>query len=217
MFVCGVPRNLITFDQIVGLDHSIFGKSSLTLESARELFLARPEIYSTILCPKGRVVAYSDVYPLKPEWGRLFVAGKITEGSFRSHMMLDRQDVHEGESFYVGSVVVTGQYDPVLKSLLLASLLRWRAYHFQSLSVRVMTLLMTAVTSKGKRLVNRVDAQKVSSGRDRNDGHDLYEWTTSPASLHSLSNSIEGFAKQRMVRMSFDFGACDIPASTPPR
>jgi hypothetical protein len=212
MFVCGVPRNLITFDQIVGLDHSIFGKSSLTRESARELFRARPEIYSTILCPKGRVVAYSDVYPLKPEWGRLFVAGKITEGSFRSHMMLDRQDVHERQHFYVGSVVVNGQYDPILKSLLIASLLRWRAYHFQSLSLHVMTLLMTAVTSRGKRLVDRVDAQKVSSGRDRNDGHDLYGWTTSPASLHSLSNSIDRFSEQRMVRMSFDF---DWP--TPPR
>jgi hypothetical protein len=205
MFVCGVPSNLVTFDQVVGLDRSIFGKSSLTRESARELFRARPDIYSTILCPKGQVVAYSDVYPLKPEWGRLFLAGKISEGNFRSHMMLHRQDLHEGHQFYVGSVVVNGQYNPILKSLLLAGLLRWRAYHFQSLPLCGMTLLMTAVTSKGKRLVDRVGARKVSIGRDRNDGHDLYEWTTTPAALHSLSNSIDGFSKERIVQMSFDF------------
>jgi hypothetical protein len=151
------------------------------------------------------VVAYSDVYPLKPDWGRLFVAGKISEGNIQPHMILHRQDLHERQQFYVGSVVVNGQYNPVLKSLLLASLLRWRAYHFQSLSLSAMTLLMTAVTQKGKRLVNRVGARKLRSGRDQNDGNDLYEWTTTPASLHSLSNSIDRFSKEKMVRMNFDF------------
>ncbi|HEY6258699.1 MAG TPA: hypothetical protein VIY51_23190 [Xanthobacteraceae bacterium] len=205
MFACGVPPNLVTFDQIVGVDHSIFGKSSLTLESARELFRVRPEIYSTILCPRGQVVAYSDVYPLKPEWAQLFVAGKFSERSLQPHMILRREDFHEGQHFYVGSVVVNGKFDPVLKSLLLASLLRWRAYHFQALSLRVLTLLMTAVTSEGKRLVNRVGAQKVCSGLDRKDGHDLYQWTTTPAILHDLSTAIDGFLKKDMVRMSFDF------------
>jgi hypothetical protein len=205
MFVCGVPRDLNTFDQIVGVDHSIFGKSSVTPEWARELFRVRPEIYSTILCPKGQVVAYSDVYPLKPRWAQLFVAGKMCEGSFRPHMILDRQEPHEGQHFYVGSVVVNGKYDPILKSLLLASLLRWRAYHFQSLSLHGMTLLMTAVTSQGTRLVNRVGARKVGSGRDREDGHDLYGWKATPAMLHRLSHAIDGFLKEEMVRISFDF------------
>ena len=207
MFTCGVPRNLVTFDHLVGLDQAIFGNNSLAPDRARDLFRRRPEIYTAILKPTGQLVAYSIIYPLKPEWAQHFIEGSIGESDFTPEMILDREVSHEGQHFHIGSVVVDSASDPIMRSVFLAGLLRWWAYHLDSVISGNATFLMGPVTAGGMKLVRHVHAIKLSSGENRKDGHDLYGLTTTTAFLHRLSAAIDSFLDRELVQLNLDFRA----------
>ena len=204
MFTCGVPRDLVTFNQIVGWDQAIFGKSSLSPDRAKQLFQKRPEIYTAILNSSGWTVAYSDVYPLQASWAQLFVAGEISEGDFTADMVLDKTDDHEHCHFYVGSVVVDPTFDPIMKAVLMGGLLRWRAHQFQSWYLRRVSLLFCPVTPAGQKLVARVRAAKLGHSTNRKDGHNLYGLRTTPSALHDFAIAIDGFLTAEVIRLNLN-------------
>src|SRR5467141_731665 len=120
MFVCGVPKDSNAFSKVVSVEQGLFVGLSVPPQMAHEIYDFRPEIYTAVVAPDQTVAAYSSAYPLKDHWAQAFIAGEVTEPDLTSAMLLERQDCHERSSIYVGSVVVAGNYDPFMKSMLLA-------------------------------------------------------------------------------------------------
>lgn len=204
MFVCGVPRNLAEFSDAFSVGENQFGELSVSLSMAEKLFVFRPEIYLAVIAPNGAVAAYSSAYPLKEQWADALVAGDIAEPDLTPDMLLGRQDALDGSSIYIGSIVVSSNYDPFSKSVFLASLLAWRAQQLQNASVKRINAIMTPVTKQGQRLVRYIGAERLGEETDAN-GHGIYGRKISPGFLYRITSSMEKLLGNSMVKLDKDF------------
>jgi hypothetical protein len=110
----------------------------------------------------------------------------------------------DGSSIYVGSIVVSSNYDPFSKSVFLANLLGWRAQQLQDASVKRITALMTPVTKQGQRLVRYIGAERMGAETDVN-GHGIYGRKISPGFLYRITSSMEKLLGNSMVKLNQDF------------
>jgi len=210
MFVCGVPRNLAEFSDAFNVGETQFGELSVSLSMAKTIFAFRPEIYLAITAPNGAVAGYSSTYPLKERWANALVAGDIAEPDLTPDMLLCREDGLDGASIYIGSIVVSSNYDPFSKSVFLANLLAWRALQLQDASVKRITAIMTPVTKQGQRLVRYIGAERLGTKTDVN-GHGIYGRKMSPGFLYRITSSVEKLLSNSMVKLDQDFQPSLLP------
>ena len=215
MFVCGVPRDSSEFSRLVSVEQGLFGGLSVPPQMAHEIFEFRPEIYTAVVAPDQSVAAYSSAYPLKAHWAEEFVAGHVTEPELTSDMLLERQDSHERSCVYVGSVVVASNYDPFTKSILLASLFSWRVQQMRHASIDRLSLIMTAVTKQGERMIRRIGARQLNDGAHRKDGHAIYGREITPRFLVRATAMMAQCLGDGIVQMSFEGWPIPLTAARP--
>ena len=203
MYICGVPKNLAAFKKLIDVEQALFGDRALSLKASVALFKKRPDIYTTVLCPNGSIAAYLTAYPLRPKCAEALIEGKITEPELTPNMLLTRRANLEGSSFYIGSVVVDSKLDPILKSILLISLAQYRVRQLQADPVRRFSVIMTAVSKEGRRLVNWIGAEKLNDGANRKDGLDLYGRTITRDFMYQTCAAVERFFDNRFVQIDF--------------
>ena len=203
MFRCAVPRDLAAFGRLVGVDQHVFGKTTLSRPASTAIFLKRPEIYCGLFAPDGSIAGYLDLYPLRPKRARQFIDGKIGEVDFDASMVLERSESHEGCFFYVGSIVVEGPFDPLLRSMMIASLFKWHARHLAALIARQASLIMTTATPKGARLAKIIGARKLRDGSLRKDGLDMYGRSVTPAAIRDLHAVFSGLEARDVIHLDF--------------
>jgi hypothetical protein len=204
MFTCAMPRDLDAFGKIVGVDQHIFGKSTVSRPASTAIFIKRPEIYSALFAPDGSIAGYLDLYPLRPQWAKRFIDGDISEADFDASMILERSESHERCFFYVGSIVVEGRFDPLLRSLMIASLFKWHARHVAALVTRQASLIMTTATAQGARLARIIGARKLCDGSQRKDGLDMVGRAITPAAIRHLHVVFGGFDSEGVIHLDFD-------------
>ncbi len=205
MFVCGVPRDSSEFTRVLEVEQGLFGDLSLPRAMAHQMFEFRPEIYAAVLGPDDSVAAYSSIYPLKKKWADAFVAGDVTEPDLTTDMLLTRQDCHERSSIYIGSVVVGDNYDPITKSVLLASLFSWRVQQLHHVAIGRLSVMMTAVTKQGERMIRKFGARQLNGGAHRKDGYAVYGREVTPRFLYRATLVMDKCLNSGIVRMDRDF------------
>ena len=204
MFYCGVPRNAAEFSRVWNIEQQEFGELSVPAPVAREMFRQRAEMFLAIFCAKSTVAAYSAAYPLKPRWAQALIAGEITEPELTPDMLLDRYEPHDGASIYVGSVLIAEHYDALTRASLLAALVSWRARQMREGSVRRMSVMMTAVSKQGEKMIRYVKAKELNSAENRKDGYAIYGRTITPRFLSRATIAIERCLNGRSVEMSLN-------------
>jgi hypothetical protein len=205
MFVCGVPKDSTEFSRVLKVEQSLFGDNALPAAMAHQIFEFRPEIYAAVLGPDDSVAAYSSIFPLKKECAEAFVAGDVTEPELTTAMLLTRQDCHECVNIYIGSVAVGDNFDPIMKSVLLASMFSWRAQQLHHVSINRLSVMMTAATKQGERLIRRMGATQLNASANRKDGYPVYGRTITPRFLRRATATIEKCLNNGVVRMSRNF------------
>lgn len=203
MFVCGVPKGIDEFAFAFSEAEGQFGKLSLSLEAAKEIFAIRPDIFLAITAPDGTVAAFSSAYPLKSEWAQSMIAGDTVEPDLAPDKLLATSAQHDRGYVYVGTVMVSSIYDPFTKSILLASLLSWRARQLNDLAVNRMTAIMTPVTKEGKRLVQYIGAKRLGGKTDVNN-HEIYGREISPDLIYRMTSSMERLLNKSLVSMNYE-------------
>jgi hypothetical protein len=198
-FVCRVPKNAEEFRRVHELEQSMFGELAFPTDVAEEIFAMRPEIFSAVFDQDGNVVAYSSAFFLRPEWGTALIRGDITDVELRPHMMYRRNDHHAGVYVYLGSVVVDPKCDPILKAMLLASLMWFRVHQMLSASVERLSAIMTTVSKEGERLARRMGAKKL------NDRTKMFGCELSPELLGGAFRAMENFPFARSIEMDLNF------------
>ena len=156
--VCAIPRDTDEFRRLHDLERSLFGDLALPLEVMSGIFAIRPETFNAVFAPNGTVVAYTSAFPLRPPWGAALIDGDLTESELRPEMIYRRGDCHTGTLIYVSAVAVDAKCDPILKSVLLGSLLWFRVHQLWSASVQCLSMVMTTVSREGERLARRLGA-----------------------------------------------------------
>lgn len=204
MFYCGVPRDAAEFSRVWTIEQGQFGDLSVPQPVAREIFHQRPELFLAIFCKKSTVAAYSVGYPLKPRWAEALIAGDITEPELLPDMLLTHQDSHENAAVYIGSVVVSEQYDPFTRASLMAALVSFRARQMREHSIRRMSLMMTGVSTQGEKLIRYVKAKKLNSAENRKDGYAIYGRVITPSFLNRATIAIERCFNSASVEMSLE-------------
>jgi len=204
MFYCGVPRDAAEFSRVWTIEQSQFGGLSVPASVAREIYRKRPELFLAIFCEKSTVAAYSVGYPLKPEWADALIAGAITEPELTADMLLTYEDSHENAAVYIGSVVVSEQYDAFTRASLMAALVSFRAGQMRQHSIRRMSLMMTGVSKQGQKLIRYVKAKQLNSGDNRKDGYAIYGRVITPSFLNRATIAIERCFNSTSVQMSLD-------------
>jgi hypothetical protein len=201
-FVCAVPRDAEEFDTLHTLEQDLFGDGAFPSDVAHEIFAMRPEIFSGVFDRNGNVVAYTSGFFLRPEWGTALIRGDIIDLDIRPHMMYRRNDCHTGVYVYLGSVVVDPKCDPILKGMLLASLMWFRVHQMRSAAVERLSAIMTTVSREGERLARRIGAQKLNDRANRKDGRDIFGCELSPK---LLGCAMETFPFAKTVAMDLNF------------
>lgn len=204
MFYCGVPRNTAEFSRVWAVEQRLFGDLSVPAHIAREVYRQRPELFLAIFCARSTVAGYTVGYPLQSRWAQALIAGEITEPDLTADMLLTHQDSHEGASVYVGSVVISDQYDAMTRASLMAALVSWRARQMREASIRRMSLIMTGVSKQGEKLIRYVNAKRLNSAENRRDGLAIYGRTITPGFLNRATFAIERCFNSRSVEMSLD-------------
>ncbi len=205
MFVCGVPKDSSEFARVLKVEQGLFGGLSLPPAMAHQMFDFRPEIYAAVVGPDDNVAAYSSIYPLKKKWADAFVAGDVTEPDLTTTMLLTRQDCHERSSIYIGSVVVGGDYDAITKSVLLASMFSWRVQQLHHVAVGRLSVMMTAVTRQGERMIRKFGAKQLNDGTQRKDGYAVYGREVTPRFLYRATLVMDKCLNSGLVEMNRDF------------
>jgi hypothetical protein len=190
---------------VLKVEQELFGALSLAPATAHEIFEFRPEVYAAVVGPEDRVAAYSSIYPLKKKWADAFVAGDITEPDLTAAMLLTRQDCHEGSNIYIGSVVVDSTYDPIMKSVLLASMFSWRVQQLRHVSVGRLSVMMTAVSKQGERMIRKFGASELNAGANRKDGYAVYGRDVTPRFLFRATAAMERCLNSGIVQMNRDY------------
>jgi hypothetical protein len=205
MFVCGIPKDSDEFSRVLTVEQKLFGGLSIPSTVAHEFFKFRPEIFTAVAIRGGTVAAYSSAYPLQRRWAQALIAGDITEPELTPEMLLRRQDCHEDSHVYIGSVVIDGGHDPLTKTILLSSLLSWRAQQMRDASIKRLSVVMTGVTKQGERLIHYVGAKQLNDGANRRDGYPIYGRKITPGFLHRATTVIERCLNSQIVEMNLDF------------
>lgn len=213
MFVCGVPRNSGEFSRLLLVEDNLFGNLTVPATVAHEFFKRYPEIYTVIRAANGALAAYSSTYPLKRQWADALIAGDISEPDLTPAMLIDEGESLDGCSIYVGSVVVVGDHDALTKAILVASLLSWRIQQLQAASVKKLSIMMTAVTEQGERMIRYIGAKKLNDGAHRKDGYAVYGRDITPGFVHRMTAIMERRLNSGIVRMDRNFG----PSFDPPQ
>ena len=198
-FVCRVPKDVEEFRRVHELEQGMFGDLAFPTDVADEIFAMRPEIFSAVFDQDGNVVAFTSAFFLRPEWGTALIRGDITDLEIRPHMMYRRNDCHTGVFVYLGSVVVDPKCDPILKAMLLASLMWFRVHQMRSASVDRLSAIMTTVSKEGERLARRMGAKKL------NDDTGIFGCELSPELLGGAFRAMENFPFARSIEMDLNF------------
>jgi len=205
MFVCCVPRSSAEFLRVLSLEQSLFGHLSVPPETAKNFFRVRPEIYQAVIGPAETLAAYSSVYPLKPHWAQAFIAGEIGEPELEPHMLLERDESLEGATLYVGSVVVADHYNAATKSLLVASLIAWRAKQLDVAALRRFSVIATPLTAHGHRLLRHGGATLLADGSSRRDGCSVYGREITHGYHSRVLAGVEKLLNGSVVEMKYNF------------
>jgi len=198
-FVCRVPKDVEEFRRVHELEQSMFGELAFPTDVADEIFAMRPEIFSAVFDQAGNVVAYTSAFFLRPEWGTALIRGDIADLDIRPHMMYRRDECHTGVFVYLGSVVVDPKCDPILKAMLLGSLMWFRVHQMRSASIERLSAIMTTVSKEGERLARRMGAKKL------NDRTDMYGCELSPELLGGAFRAMDNFPFARSIEMNLNF------------
>lgn len=205
MFVCCVPRSDAEFSSVLSLEQNLFDRYSIPVATAQQFFRIRPEIYQAVIGSAGNVAAYSSVYPLKPYWAKAFIAGEIGEPELEPHMLLERDESLEGATLYIGSVVVAEGLNPVIRSLLIASMTAWRAKQLDVAVLNRFLVIATPVTDHGQRLLCQGGATLLADGSDRRDGHSVYGREITHSYHSRVLAAVEPLLNNSFVKMKYNF------------
>jgi hypothetical protein len=205
MLVCSVPRDSAEFSRVFSIEQKLFGELALPRSVAERIFKLCPEIWAAVFGPDDTVVAYSTAYPLKRKWADAFIAGDITEPDLTPEMMSEQQGMLESSCIYIGSVVVNGEYNVLMKATLLASLFSWRVQQMQTTSAKRLSVIMTPVTEEGRRMAQTVGAKELNCGANRKDGHPVYGREITPGFLYQATAAMERCLNSGVVKMNFNF------------
>jgi hypothetical protein len=216
MLVCGVPKNSDEFSRIHSVEQSLFGNLSLSPAMADDIFKFCPEIYTVIVGAQQTVAAYSSAFPLKRKWAQAFIAGDITEPDLTPDMLLGRHDCLQDCCIYIGSVVVASTYDSLMKATLLASLCSWRIQQLQATSANRLTVVMTAATKQGQRMIRSAGAKPLNDGANRKDGHTVYGRQITLGFLCRVTAAMERCLNSGIVQMNLDFQPSLVAATGAP-
>jgi hypothetical protein len=203
-FVCAVPRNAEEFGRVHDFERSLFGNLAFPRDVADEFFAMRPEIFSAVFDQDGTVVAYTCAFFLRPQWGAALISGEIADLELRPHMMYRRNDCHTGVVVYLGAVAVDPKCDPILKAMLLASLMWARVHQMRGASVERLSAIMTTVSKEGERLARRMGATKLNDRTNRKDGLDIFGCDLSLDLLGGVFRAMEKFPFAKSIQMNLD-------------
>jgi hypothetical protein len=204
-FLCTVPKDVEEFGRVHEFEQRLFGNLAFPRDVADEIYTMRPEIFSAVFDQDGSVVAYTCAFFLRPEWGTALIRGDISDLELRPHMMYRRNDCHAGVVVYLGAVAVAPTCDPILKAMLLASLMWFRLHQMRSASVERLSAIMTAVSKEGERLARRMGAKKLNDRTNRKDGVDIFGCDLSLDLLGGPFRALENFPFAKSIEMNLDF------------
>jgi hypothetical protein len=204
-FVCRVPKNAEEFGRVHDLERSLFGSLAFPRDVADELFAMRPEMFSAVFDQDGNVVAYSSAFFLRPQWGTALIRGDISDMELRPHMMYRRNECHTDVIVYLGAVAVDPKCDPILKAMLLASLMWARVHQMRSARIERMSAIMTTVSKEGDRLARRMGAKKLNDRTNRKDGLDIFGCDLSLDLLGGAFRAMEKFPFAKSIEMDLNF------------
>jgi hypothetical protein len=204
-FVCAVPNDAEEFGRVHDLERSLFGKLAFPRDLADEFFAMRPEMFNAVFDQDGAVVAYTSAFFLRPEWGTALIRGEIADLELRPHMMYRRHDRHTGVFVYLGAVAVDTKCDPILKAMLLASMMWFRLHQMRDAAVDRLTAIMNTVSPEGERLARRMGAKKLNDRTNRKDGLDILGCELSPELLGGAFRAMERFPFARSIEINLNF------------
>ena len=209
VFVCAVPNDASELGKMCDLERRLFGNLAFPFHAACNFFAKRPEIFNFVRDRHGDVVAYTSVFPLRPQWSKALICGDITEAELNADMIFGRNDRHDGLQVYVSSVVVDPKFDPILKSILIAGLMSFRIRQLRNASMQRVSAIMTIATSRGERLARRLGAKRLNGGASRKDGLDVFGCdVTSNLLYQEVIGAVKRFSFGKDAMLHFDFSSC---------
>jgi hypothetical protein len=197
-----VPASAGVFSRVVEAEIGRFGGLALSKDRAEALFHHFPETYCAIVDEAGAIAAYSSAFPLKKTFADALVAGEIAETDLEPHMLLGLHECRDS-NVYIGSVVVDDKYNVISKSVLIASLLSWRIQQLEIAAIRRLSVMMTAATRDGERMVRYVGARLLNEGANRKDGVAIFGRKVNGNFLHRATAGLERCLNARQVQMNF--------------
>lgn len=92
-----------------------------------------------------------------------------------------------------------------MKSVLLASMFSWRAQQLHHVSINRLSVMMTAATKQGERLIRRMGARQLNAVANRKDGYAVYGRAITPRFLRRATATIEKCLNSNVVQMSRNY------------
>jgi hypothetical protein len=101
--------------------------------------------------------------------------------------------------------VVGGDYDAITKSVLLASMFSWRVQQLHHVAVGRLSVMMTAVTKQGERMIRKFGAKQLNGSAHRKDGYAVYGREVTPRFLYRATVVMDKCLNSGIVQMNRDF------------
>jgi hypothetical protein len=206
MFTCKVPDE-VGIRRLTKIERQLFEGISLSTERLFEIHNFCPEMFCVIENEDTNIVGYSTIFTMAPDQALHFISGKISEPDLSPELLITPSDKNFSETHaYIGSVVVTGDFNVITRSVLLASLLSWRMTQMTRLALRRLPVFMISASENGSQLVRFVGARVLKEAAEREDGSAVYGRTITPSFMKRANKALHRCLSSGFVKM--DFSGC---------
>ncbi|QGM44668.1 hypothetical protein [Methylocystis heyeri] len=206
MFTCKVPDEA-GIRRLTKIEHHLFDGVSLSKERIREIHEFCPEMFCVIENEDANIVGYSTIFTMAPEQALHFISGSISEPDLSPELLITPSDDNFSKTHaYIGSVVVTGDFNVITRSVLLSSLLSWRMTQMTRLALRRLPVFMIAASENGSQLIRFVGARILKEAAEREDGAPVYGRTITPSFMNRANKALQRCLSSGFVKM--DYSGC---------
>jgi hypothetical protein len=206
MFTCKVPDEA-GIRHLASIEHKLFEGISLSTDRLQKIYEFCPEMFCVLENDDGSVVGYSTIFTMLPDDAQRLISGDLAEPDLAPELLIAPKDENFSKSHgYIGSVVITGEFNIITRSVLLASLLSWRMKQMTRLALRRFPVFMISASEQGSQLVRFVGARTLKDGAERRDGNAIYGRTITPSFLNHANRALQRCLSSGFVKM--DFAGC---------
>lgn len=168
------PSDLSLTRQAVKLARYEFGRNTISLSNYEPLRAKNPHILVCLVGADGDFLGYFDVFPLKTNFAKLFLQGRVSEKDLTHEDILAAREMRRCKYVYIAGLAVCDserQVGQINAAILIWGLLKYLDYFYGSSKAYV---LASAATGDGENLLQSFSIPLVCGSGARADGQKMY-------------------------------------------